>query len=91
MTITVAQAYIDTGHKCSSGYCPIALGLAEAFPRAKSIAVDLASASVTVTGQQLIGALPVEAQKFIVAFDSGSPVKPFLFDFLPEAVDRPTV
>ena len=84
MTITVAQEYIDTGRPCSGGECPIALGLAEAFPRATGLTVDLASARVTVNGRQLVGSLPVEAQKFIHAFDSRSPgLKPFSFEFFP--------
>ena len=87
MTITVAQEYIDNGQMCSSGECPIALGLAEAFPRAKGIAVDLARAVVRVNGRQLVGPLPVVAQKFIHAFDSGSPgLKPFEFEFFPIAM-----
>ena len=87
MTITVAQEYIDAGIQCDGGNCPIALGLAEAYPRATCIAVDLQSAIVTVSGRVLRGALPLQAQKFIAAFDHGSPgLKPFSFEFLPVPV-----
>ena len=85
MTITVTQENIDNGTMCSSVECPIALALIEEFPTAEEISVDLATASVTDKGQDLVGSLPLEAQHFIAAFDQGSyGLKPFSFEYVPQ-------
>jgi hypothetical protein len=71
---TIRESTVADSHQCM-----IANTIAEQIPNAKYISVDTQSIRYTnvKTGRRHIYLTPPVAQKAILAFDAGKPVKPF--------------
>ena len=82
VTVTVTAAHIASGTPRDCATCPIALAVADAFPGARSVAVNAFFARVTLPGHShpLNMRLPDEASSFAADFDIGYHVEPFAFE-----------
>jgi len=78
MKITVTAEDIRLGKQFSSSRCPIALAMLRCT-RKKQVSIGSLSYRAGAGTGALLGKLPAKARKFVTAFDSDQPVKPFSF------------
>ena len=76
LKINVTQANIDAGRPRAAAQCPVALAIAETLKL--SPVFTLEEEWETLWGEKG-GTLSLGAQRFIVCFDAGIPVEPFVF------------
>ena len=79
--VEVTQEHIDTAIPSDSAHCMIADAIRAAVPQAKKIAVDLQAIRFTdpEKGQRYVYFTPTIGQDALIAFDEGTPIKPFSF------------
>jgi hypothetical protein len=79
LTFEISAEHIATAIPRDSGHCMIADALAEAYPNATYISVDLATIRFTdpAAGRRYIYLTPNVAQLALIAWDNGEPVEPF--------------
>jgi hypothetical protein len=90
MKLTVTSANIDNAIRSDANHCMIAEAIKEKIPTARWVLVDLQSIRWTdrEAGRRFIFMTPKPAQKALLAFDKGLPVKPFHVT-LPAPESRP--
>ena len=81
LKIRIKKTHINNAIPRNSHRCMIADAIQQEIPDAKFICVDTQSIRFTNmrTGKRNIYLTPPSAQKALIQFDSGSPVKPFSF------------
>lgn len=83
MRIDVTQIHIDQGFERNARKCPVALAIQDNIPGARVMVLHPNLVSInkgeTIESLWCVG-LPVEANQFIRAFDSGQEVTPFSFE-----------
>jgi len=77
MKIDVTQQHIEIGTPKDCAYCPISHSLMSHFPNS---CIEVDGSCIEINGIQYYS--PDSVVKFITAFDSGFPVKPFSFELL---------
>lgn len=89
ITVNVTQDHIDKGREHDCHTCPVARALREAHPAKWWVGYGMEFGQVTAGIARGPGCLlPVEACRWVRAFDSKKPVSPFSFEFdCPEVPD----
>jgi hypothetical protein len=90
--VTVTQEFIDKAEKGNGDCCPIALALKTLIPDEFKVSVMYKTVHVVSNTYRSYRTLPLEEreQEFIVAFDKGEAVAPYVFEFdieLPNSTD----
>jgi hypothetical protein len=80
MTIEVTKQDIINGVRCNPSMCPVALAVKRVVNKQlKHLSVNYKEVWYQTKDNVVVSELPVEAIKFIGAYDFRQPVKPFNF------------
>ena len=90
MKISINKQHIDEAVRRDSHHCMIADALKEAIPEAQYILVDVQSIRYSKKNEQkrYCHLTPLTAQRALVKWDRGKPVKPFSFQLPPVHSER---